>query len=194
MNSIDGGQNWSELLSVPGYLWRDLVFAPSQPSILYVGCASENLDNSGQGIYVSLDSGQTWQTANDTTSAGVNGWAIAVSHADSKLVYVATSHDGVLRTDNGGTTWQMMNEGLPSGVSMLSIAVHPDDDQNVFVGGEGGLYVSKDGGTLWQSIMSGLPAEAVVTNLVINEADPQQMYFTERASGIYQSLSGFRGQ
>ncbi|MCB2170938.1 MAG: hypothetical protein KQI78_25040 [Deltaproteobacteria bacterium] len=188
MNSTDGGLTWCELLSVPGYLWRDLVFAPSQPSVLYVGCASENLDNEGKGIYVSLDSGQTWQTANDATSASVNVWAIAVSHADSQVVYVATSHNGVIKTVNGGTTWQTVNEGLPTGVSMLSIAVDPDDGQTVFVGGEGGLYVSKDGGTFWQSIVSGLPAEAVVTNLVINEADPRQMYLTERASGIYQSV------
>jgi len=88
-----------------------LVFAPSNPQIVYAGSGFES-DRDAKGIFKSSDGGQTWNSiSNGLAVNSGTGYphyvkAMAVHPRNENVVYAATG-GGLYRTDDGGATWQL---------------------------------------------------------------------------------------
>jgi photosystem II stability/assembly factor-like uncharacterized protein len=84
-----GGETWQRLLDVdsPGYRFQSLLVLPSSPETVFAGHAVN-------GVYLTTDGGQTWETANEgLTNTSVH--ALAVSTSVPTTVYAATGHGEV---------------------------------------------------------------------------------------------------
>ncbi len=201
LQSDNRGQTWKwagDRLT-EGMAWRVIVFAPSNPSTVYAGSSAYTtagvFDNSlpAAGIYVSHDSGTTWNSGNDALSENANVLDICVDPADPQIVYAATGTNGLLKSHDTGSSWVTMDFIIPITKPVHVVAVHPDDSKIIFTSiAFSGLYRSDDSGVTWQLSMNGMPPEAHIQDILFDPRDSQVLYAADSMSGVYQSTDGGR--
>ncbi len=200
LHSDNGGRmwNWSGDRLAEGMGWRVIAFAPSDSKTLYAG--SSAFFSAGvfddllpaAGVYVSRDSGATWNAANDTLSVKANIIDICVDPSDPQVVYAATGTNGLLKSIDAGGSWTAMNVATPA-TAALSVVVHSGDSKIIFVGlAHSGLYRSDNSGKTWQPSMNGMPPESHITDILFDPRDPQVLYAADSFSGVYRSTDGGR--
>ncbi len=185
-----------------------MIYAPSNPSMAYIG-------SDGSGVYRSQDGGEHW------TSAGLSGqvvWSLAVDPLDPLHLYAATSQAGAVKTSsNGGASWSDLSlpgetiyslalagggmlyaaagrgvyrydgaawqpaglSGTPAGL----IAVDPVNPARLYAAGATGAYYSIDAGLAWQPVLSELQGIAV-QSIQFNPAEPGVVYFGTKTHGV----------
>lgn len=86
----------------------DLVVAPSDPKIIYVGTGEQT---PGNGIWKSADEGKTWRNVGLAKSRFIS--TVLVDPRDANLVYVAARGEiksgewrGIFKSIDGGTSWR----------------------------------------------------------------------------------------
>jgi photosystem II stability/assembly factor-like uncharacterized protein len=167
LKSLDGGANWSPVLSLGWYGLGPICMAPD--STMWIATAG--------GLRRSTDDGGTWLSSGRLTSvnamAGGDGW-----------LYAATEI-GVYRTQISDTSWT-----LCSGISASSrdIAVPPDGD--AFAATAAGLYRSTDHGLHWGNV-EGLPSGVGFNQIVL--ATRSNFYVAGLGSGVFLSHSAGAG-
>ncbi len=155
--------------------------AESNANIVYVGmgeaCLRGNI-SSGDGIYKSVDAGQTWTHVGLPDSSQIGRIRIHPTNPD--VVYVAAvghpygpnTERGVFRTRDGGKSWQKVLF-VDDKTGAADIAMDPSNAQALYAtmwqllrtpwgitstGPRSALYKSIDGGDTWSKLSSGLPA------------------------------------
>jgi len=130
-----------------------IVVHPTNPDIVYVGCAQG-------GVYRSLNGGTTW-TAIFDNAASLAVSALALAPSDPTILYVGTGESsgscdsyfgvGLYRVDNADTAPVLngpfnppVTTGIPgttafTGRAISAIAVHPTDAGTIFVGTTAGI-------------------------------------------------------
>lgn len=109
-----------------------------------------------QGLYRSLDEGQTWHAANVDFPRGPWGerevTALAVDPLEARHVFVALTGGLLFRSINGGSRWQEIPP--PPGLrdAFLLAAVAHGEALYLYVGGEGRLWRTEDEGASWTSL------------------------------------------
>ncbi len=156
--SINAGANWSVVKS--GGDFKDMQFKPGNNSILYATNSSE--------FWRSADFGNTWtQVTNGIVIPGGgsgNGMRIAVSAADTNVVYVGmVAGDGtILKSTDGGTSFATVYHstakslvgydstdiGGGQGDYNFSMTADPANANNVFLVSHI-VWKSEDGGVNW---------------------------------------------
>jgi photosystem II stability/assembly factor-like uncharacterized protein len=202
--STNGGGSWDAIFEDELSLSiGDIVIAPSDENILYVGTGEANAGGGsmaydGFGIYRSDDAGDTWQHLGleDCGSVG----RVEVHPNDPLVCFVAAMgrlfsnnpERGVFRTTDGGSNWEKVLF-LNDSTGAIDIVIHPDDPDIIYAsmwervrrpnrrdygGPSSGLYRSFDGGDTWSEMTSGLPNDAYVGRIGIDiaEADPDVLY------------------
>jgi hypothetical protein len=177
--------------------WRCFTFAPSDTQTIYAGTgaflSSGNFTDNypAMGIFKTVNGGQTWTPATDSTSQYAQVAEIAVKQDNPPVVYAASTTTGILKTTNGGSDWSTRNVGLPADPRALSVAIDPADSTHLLAGlVNAGLYESLDSGSSWQTVSLGLPAEALVHAIVFSSVDPNVVFIGDRRSGVYRSTDG----
>ena len=147
--STDGGASWDELTSglptdgnLKGRISIDI--AASNPDVLYASYA----DATGniQGIYRTADAGANWTTVNSNqlTNVGFHWWfgGLFINPINENEVY----HVGfdMAKTIDGGANWQVTFPNVH--VDQHALAFNPSDPTEVYLGNDGGLYVSSNSG------------------------------------------------
>ena len=173
----DGGKTWTnKTTSINSSLpWSAVMIDPNHPQILY-GAAGYNGGAATNGVYKSTDGGNTWSLL----PAGPKGVAagriaIAISQANSQVVYVTASGTGqagstsfgalykIMRSDNGGTTFTDLTAGTPNYMGAQGwydtyVVVDPLNAAIVYVAGAAGtnsILRSTNSGVTWSPISSG---------------------------------------
>jgi photosystem II stability/assembly factor-like uncharacterized protein len=163
-----------------------LALDPSHPSTVWVGTGEAWTRNSvsiGDGIYKSLDGGDTWQNMGLPQSERIA--KILVDPKNSNNVYACvagklwsdSADRGLYKTADGGKSWRLILRGANLSTGCSSLALDPADPNAIFAalwdfrrkgwtfrsGGESaaapsgsGLFRSADGGATWSEIV---PAE-----------------------------------
>jgi photosystem II stability/assembly factor-like uncharacterized protein len=144
---LDAAGRWSPL-GPEGGTAAAVVFAPSDPRVVYAGLW-------GGGVFRSADGGVTW-TAPGGRMAGQSVFSLAVDPENPALVYAGTA-DGVWKTASGGAAWTAFPGRLP-GVPVFHLAIDPSLRQTVYAGTQKGFFRSADGGRTWTPASQGLPA------------------------------------
>lgn len=216
--TTDFGRTWFPLFDdQPTGSVGDLVVAPSNPNVIYVG-SGEGLQRPdlsvGDGIYKSLDGGKTWTNMGLRDAQQIGGMDIDPKNENRVFVaalghpYGPNEERGVFRTLDGGITWEKVLY-LDENTGAIQVAVDPNNSNIIFAalwagrqgpwengawnGKESGLFKSTDGGSTWKKITRGLPGTEQGLGRIgfcIAPSDSRRMYATVDAGkegGIYRS-------
>ena len=179
--SDDGGVTWTLLR---GGNYRDLIMDPNDSQVLYAG-------QSFTGLVKSTDGGATWTVLGGGLPAPPLIIRVAVSAADSNIVYAKFDRT-VLRSDDGGATWTDLGDhgGGTYGYWCSHLHVDPTDPDIVYAAGVS-MERSDDGGATWTSIPGGSNWQVDRLHpdqhdLVFDPNDPAVIY-ASNDGGVYRS-------
>ena len=216
--TTDGGIIWDNVSD--GFLKTGsvgaLAVSESDPNVIYAGmgeaCIRPVMTSHGDGVYKSMDAGDTWSHIGLENSRTISQVIIHPKNAD--LVYVAVQGDqykdskerGIFRSKDGGENWEkVLYENENSGASGLSMDQnnprilyasfwdHQRKPWQMRSGGEGsGIYKSSDGGDTWNKLTKGLPEKMGKTDVSVSGANPKVVYVIAEAEkgGLFRSNDG----
>jgi len=212
----DGGNSWNNISD--GYFGGSIgavALAESDPNVIYVGGGEGTVRGNvshGNGVWKSLDGGETWQHAGLTDSRHIP--RIRVHPRDPNLVYVAAlghlfgpnEQRGVYRSRDGGETWDRVLFANDE-AGAVDLILDPNNPRVLYAstwrirrtpyslesGGDGsGLWKSTDGGDTWIDITRrpGLPQGIVgIIGVAVSPVDSQRVWAQIEASdgGLFRS-------
>ncbi len=161
--SANQGTNWTALGTSSGTgSIKDFVVAPSNPAIIYT--------IQTDAISKSTDSGASFIDVTGTLPSSASLSSVTVSNTDANKVWVTysgySSTDKVFKSTDGGSTWTNISAGLPN-LPMNTIVYNKNGiADEVYVGGDVGVYIINNNITSWQPFMTNLP-NATVRDLEI---------------------------
>ncbi|MBZ5602617.1 MAG: hypothetical protein LAO79_09960 [Acidobacteriia bacterium] len=179
--TADGAITWKPIFEHNGAMSiGTIAVAPSNPAIVWAGTGEANNRQSsswGDGVYKSIDGGETWTRMGLGDSHHIG--RIAIDPHNPQIVYVAAlghlwganQERGLYKTVDGGKTWNrvlFVNEDT----GVVDVKIDPRNPDTIFAaayerrrtpfGFNGGgpasaLYKSSDGGATWKKLTKGLP-------------------------------------
>ncbi|NIP18718.1 MAG: glycosyl hydrolase [Xanthomonadales bacterium] len=215
--TVNRGTTWEPVFDdQASYSIGCVTVDPNNPNVVWVG-TGENVSGRhvgyGDGIYKSLDGGNTWKNMGLKDSEHIG--MIRVDPRDSDVVYAAVQGPlwsgggdrGLYKTTDGGETWELiLSAGEYTGVNEVHLDPRNPDVlfasthqrfRNVAAlmngGPESGIHKSTDGGKTWRELTNGIPKEDKgKIGLAISPADPDVVYATielaQRTGGFWRSL------
>ncbi len=217
--STNAGLTWTPLFDDQpvAAIGAVAVFQPN-PDIVWVGTGEGNPRNSasvGNGIYKSIDAGQTWTHLGLEQTERIH--RIVLHPTDPDIAYVAAlgktwgenPERGVFKTEDGGQTWTKVLY-LDERTGAADLALDPSNPQKLLAalwdhrrwpwffrsGGPGsGLYLTHDGGRNWKKLTEedGLPAgELGRIGVAFSRSNPEIIYAVVEAkkSALVRSDDG----
>ncbi|HEX6316473.1 MAG TPA: hypothetical protein VFZ73_16495 [Gemmatimonadaceae bacterium] len=206
MKTTNGGVTFTQLFDdQENASMGDLVVAPSNPNILYLGTGEGNPRNSasvGDGVYKSVDAGRTWRKIGLENTEKIPRLRIDAQNPD--IVYVCAlgktwgpnEERGLFKTTDGGRTWRkILYRDTLTGCS--DVDIDPGNSNIVYAGmythrrwpwfftsggGETALYKSVDGGETWTKLSGpgntrGLPrTDMDRIGVSVHRANPDVVY------------------
>ncbi len=210
------GTTWSPIFDDQGsYSIGCVAIDPKDPLTIWIGTGENNSQRSvgyGDGLYKSVDGGQTWKNVGLKDSEHIG--KILIDPKDSKIVYVAAQGPlwakggdrGLYKTTDGGATWNRIL-AIDDYTGVSDIVFDPRDSAVIYAsayqrfrrvwalidGGPGsGIHKSTDAGATWNKLENGLPKEQMGRiGLAVAPAAPDTVSAIVEAagkdSGFYRS-------
>ena len=177
-STFDDSKGWQKV-AIDGYPSNAPVFSVST----HKDTPRKILAGTKQGLYISNDSGQSWQHA-ERGPSDMFVKSIAQDPRDAQLIIVGTNQY-IFRSTNGGRTWVRRGGGLPSG-DFTSVVINPTNPDEVMAAeySRGGVYRSIDKGYIWDRVNVELPSNRVWT-LTFDPFDRDRVYLGTFSSGVY---------
>ncbi|ADR20372.1 hypothetical protein MATR_20090 [Marivirga tractuosa] len=214
--TTNSGITWQAVFDdQPSYSIGCVAMDPNNPNVIWVG-TGENVSGRhvgyGDGVYKSLNGGQTWQRMGLEKSEHIG--RILIDPRNSDIVFVAAEGPlwssggdrGLYRSNDGGKTWnQTLKIGENTGIT--DIEFDPSNPDVLYAaayerrrrtwsflagGAKSGIYKSTDNGISWKQVKTGLPSgDKGKIGLAVTPADPQVVYATieanDKEKGFYRS-------
>lgn len=191
--SSDGGTTWRRVvpgLKTPGYSVRIIHFDSERAGVIYVGLTQIKDaadDQTGGGVMVSEDNGQTWREVEAMRGRAVR--SLVQSSKDPNVLAVAAK-DGVYRTSDRGAAWQKITPDNDAELrGFHSVAIDPRDVDIIYVGTWHLPWKTTDGGKTWKragSKETGMIDDSDIFAIRIDERKPDTVLMSA-CSGIYRS-------
>lgn len=205
----NNGETWENVFQDAATLpIGDIAIDPGNPNIIWAGTGEANASSQsyrGDGIYKSMDGGDSWQHMGLELSAYFG--RIIVDYNSSDRVYAAVcgnlftpdSNRGIYRTTDGGISWQRILF-VNDSVSAIDIVQHPTNPYILYAamwermrglnyrrsfGPGSGIWKTTDGGDTWVKLTNGLPQgnEIGRIGLSLCESTPEVLF------AFYDNLS-----
>jgi photosystem II stability/assembly factor-like uncharacterized protein len=182
--TTNAGATWKPVFDSTAYLSiGSITIDKSNPTIMYAGTGDPNLDFqafTGNGIYKSMDAGETW-THKGLDSMGIVS-KIVIHPTNNQIIYAATMgrpmtrglNRGLYKSFDGGLTWtHILSLGNETGV--MDVIIDKNNPsiiyatgmrrirtnlESILYGNTTRIYKSIDGGSTWNEISNGLPSGA----------------------------------
>ena len=212
----NSGTTWTPIFDgEDSYSIGCITMDPENSNVLWVGSGENNSQRSvsfGDGVYKSLDGGQTWANMGLQNSEHIG--MIAVDPKNSKVVYVAAQGPlwraggdrGLYKTTDGGSSWECVLH-IDEHTGANEVMIDPWDSNVVYVstyqrrrhvwtlinGGPGsGIYKSTDAGATFREVTEGLPAgDKGRIGMALSPANSNVLYAIIEAmdgeSGVWRS-------
>jgi len=186
--STDGGTTWERLTNgLPeGELGRIAVaVAPSRPSTVYAVVESKET-----ALYRSQDLGEHWEKRSNPSVVKDRPFyfsRMAVDPNDFDTIYKVSWSLGV--SEDGGKTFQGTGGSVHSDVH--DVWIDPTDNHRIFIGTDGGAYLSTDRGNRWLH-MRNLPISQPY-HVSVDNAVPYRVYTGLQDNGSWMAPSRGNG-
>ncbi|MCB0715941.1 MAG: hypothetical protein KDB92_10105 [Chitinophagaceae bacterium] len=172
MQAISGDlSNGPKLGNVPFGTITTICESPLRNGLLYVGTDDGN-------VQVSFDNGFSWTKINQPGYSSLNTqqlWVSRITASQFKMERVYLSLNGyrndnfapyLYRSDDNGKTWQQIGSNLPE--EPINVVKEDLTDENIiYVGTDGGLYVSFDKGNHFMIWDAGLPVSVPIHDIAL---------------------------
>ena len=212
----NSGTTWIPIFENYGsYSIGTITMDPKNPNILWLGTGENNSQRSvgfGDGIYKSIDGGNSWVNMGLKTSEHIA--KIIVDPKNSENIFVAAQgplwrsggQRGLYNSVDGGNTWKrILHVSDDTGISDV---VMDHNDNNIMYastyqrrrhfgilvagGPEGGIFKSVDKGKTWKKLKNGLPGGDIGRiGLAISPQKSNVVYALitakEKTKGFYRS-------
>jgi photosystem II stability/assembly factor-like uncharacterized protein len=189
--SEDSGKTWREIkngLPAKPFGRIAMCLAPSDPKQMFAILESNNT-----GLYISSDGGENWKSQSasfNIVSRPFYFSTIAVDPKDPKRVYrPALSFS--FSTDGGYSFADASNEGAPIHSDMHAIWINPVHPNVIYVGSDGGVYLSVDRGVTWQYVHN-LPVSQFY-HVAYDLKEPYNVYGGLQDNGSWMAPSAAPG-
>ncbi|NOR21050.1 MAG: glycosyl hydrolase, partial [Xanthomonadales bacterium] len=197
------GTTWTPVFDSEGsYSIGCITIDPNNSNTIWVG-TGENVSGRhvgyGDGIYRSLDGGNSWTNMGLKDSQHIG--MIVVDPRDSNVIYVAAQgplwsaggERGLYKTTDAGQSWELiLSAGEYTGANEVhldprnpdviyaSLHQHYRNVAALMNGGpESGIHKSTDGGQTWRELTNGVPPEDKgKIGLAISPVNPDVVYAT----------------
>jgi hypothetical protein len=201
------GTTWTPIFDdESSYSIGTVTVDPENPNVVWVGTGENNSQRSagyGDGVYKSLDGGQTWTNMGLETSEHIG--KIVLDPRDSNVVWVASQgplwspggERGLYKSTDGGETWEVSLE-ISENTGISDVVLDPRDPDVLYAssyqrrrrqwtvvagGPESRVYKSTDGGASWRMLGGGLPEGDVGRiGLALSPQNPDTIYATIAAA------------
>ena len=167
--------------------------SPIRFGLIYVGTDDGN-------VQVSKDGGNSFTVISQKLPKGLYVSRVIASKYNVAKVFVTLNgyrndhfNAYVYQSDDYGTTWKQIMKDLPS-EPVNVIKEDAVSEQVLYVGTDGGLYVSLDGGNSSMAWNKGLPASVPVHDLEIHPRDHEIILGTHGRSLYVGKLDALRKQ
>lgn len=146
-----------------------------------------------QGVFVSVDSGDTWQAGNakgdlDLASSAVS--RLYIEGSKPQNIVAASINAGLLASDDHGANWARL---LPD-FTAHDAFINPYDGQEIFAAGARGrtaaIYKSPDRGRTWIQVYNEPTGQFSVTVLAFDRTNSQVMYAGLSSGTVLKSADG----
>lgn len=147
------GAVWKERgpSNIPGRT-RGIVVSPVDSTKWYAGSV-------GGGLWITKDSGKTWESMTDYKIPNLATSTVAVGTDKPETIYLGTGEPfgnldaitgtGVLKSTDDGASWNYLQSTKGFG-DIGRLAINPDDADYLVVACTRGIYVTSDGGASWK--------------------------------------------
>jgi photosystem II stability/assembly factor-like uncharacterized protein len=180
--SVDGGATWADTVVGSGSVVTALAIDPVAPATLYAATPD-------QGVFKTIDSGDTWFAA----SAGLtqsNVQALAIDPLNATIVYAGTLGGGVFKSTDAAGSWVAVNTGLGD-LRVVSLVVDPASTTTVYAATGAGVFKSTDGASNWSASNAGIPVPFNVQALAVDPIDRNVVYLGRfGAQKLFKSTDG----
>ena len=181
--SYDGGSSWRQFRDLNTGWVNSLVVDPKNKCVLYAAISNK--------LYKSIDCGRTWQNPYFHQKPEVYLTDMAVSSADTNIVFMGNSEGELLKSANGGQSWKTVLRAKTGNV--VDIVIDPNNPAIVYAGTlKDGIYKSTDNGENWQELNEGLKSYSGTheyKKLIAAPATPDGLIFISKY-GLLRSTNG----
>lgn len=216
--TVNNGTTWRPIFDNYGsYAIGDVALDPNNPNVIWVGTGENNHQRAlgyGDGIYKSVDGGQSFKNMGLKESRQIGG--IVIDPRNSDVVFVACEGSawgpggdrGLYKTTDGGKNWTKVLE-ISEHTGVNNVVMDPSDPDILYatseqrrrhhygkIGGgpESAVYKSTDNGETWYKIVKGLPGVHLGgMGIDVSPVDPNVVYLiveaAEGQSGFYRSTN-----
>ena len=187
MKSTDGGKTWKKMTS--GLPEGDV----GRAAITMAKSAPENMvaivESKKTGLFISADGGDTWkeQSADDNVCARPFYFStIVVDPIDAKRVYRPAFEFSY--SEDGGYSWvRSQNSAGWLHSDMHALWINPKNTSQMYVGTDGGVYMSVDRGNNW-IFLNNIPVSQLY-HVAIDDQDPYYVYCGLQDNGSWRAPS-----
>jgi photosystem II stability/assembly factor-like uncharacterized protein len=133
----------------------------------------------GSDLFISQDSGRTWQPSPVPSGYYVYDVALPV---DRDVAILAATSRGILQSTDEGAHWKLVTEGVPA-ATVDSVRFHPSEGREAFLVQYGNVYRTVDGGDSWQAFSNEGLEGAAIRMLWFAPDLPQRIFALSTARG-----------
>jgi photosystem II stability/assembly factor-like uncharacterized protein len=173
--STDGGRTWPQSHgALNNYMVTAIAVSPSNPNILALIVIPTSGLGQPSGVAFSRDGGKTWQISTPSgLSSSAYPYTVKAGSGNSGQFYAFYFYVGWLETRDLGAHWYPITSGTLSNMQTSSLLTDPTDPNHLFLGGDQGLFESRDDGRHWILI----PAiQGAVQSIVTANTTPRTLY------------------
>src|SRR5215469_4421089 len=176
--SRDGGRSWKASPGMHGKPVRALAMGPPNAHLLVAGA----LD----GVYVSSDSGGTWERISPADDEGLrNIESVAIDPKDPSVIYAGTWHLA-WKTSDRGISWHKIDKGMIDDSDVFSIIVDASNSSIVFASACSGIYKSESAGDLFHKVQ-GIPFSARRTRILKQDPASPNVVYAGTTEGLWRT-------
>lgn len=182
--STDGAETWTQVAFADKAY--GLVFDPQDSNVMY----GTGVFNGRAKIFKRLKEGEEWKEVYTEPADGTVISSLAVSNANSQILFAGTSEGVIVKTVDGGLTWTNIKkvEGPVTGI----VFDNSNENHLFFLVFQVGMFETKDSGKTIEDItqkVDALHGSANFYSIAVNPSLPGGVY-VGTGGGIFEKDNG----